>query len=162
MLCDPIVLKMATSAVDGTQLNVRLGGKMSPASGDPLDLDVVARGVIPNMTQLWSQQNVAMVNHCGDSVCLHCDGIDLIVNAKRTQVLSVEVFTNFGIDLGRKRLLVVKSNQHFYAAFAPIATKIIYTTTLGTLNRDYTQIPYQRINKHKYPWLDDPFAPHEV
>jgi microcystin degradation protein MlrC len=110
------------------------------------------------MTQLWPQLNGAMVNACGDSVCLTCDGIDIIVNSKRTQVLGIEVFTNFGLDLKQKRLLVVKSNQHFYAAYAPVAAHIIYATVEGTLNRDFVRIPYQRVNRHKYPWLEDPFG----
>ena len=158
MMWDPIVVQLAMAAGVGTRMSVRLGGKMGPASGDPLDLSVVVRGIIPNMTQLWPQLNGAMVNACGDSVCLTCDGIDIIVNSKRTQVLGIEVFTNFGLDLNQKRLLVVKSNQHFYAAYAPVAAHIIYATVEGTLNRDFARIPYQRVNRHKYPWLEDPFG----
>ncbi len=45
MMWDPIVVHMAKSAGVGARLTVRLGGKMGPTSGDPLDLDVTVAGV---------------------------------------------------------------------------------------------------------------------
>ena len=40
MMWDPIVVRLAMSAGVGATMNVRLGGKMGPMSGDPLDLTV--------------------------------------------------------------------------------------------------------------------------
>ena len=86
-------------------------------SGDPLDLRVTVTGIIPDMKQQWTQSEGPVSIDCGDSVALHCQGIDIIVNSNRGQVLSPTVFSNFGIDPLWKRLLVVKSTQHFYAGF---------------------------------------------
>ena len=44
-LWDPIVVRMAMAAGDGASLMVRLGGKMGPMSGDPLDPDVNAEWI---------------------------------------------------------------------------------------------------------------------
>ena len=146
------------SAGEGATLDLRLGGKMGPMSGDPLDLRVTVSGIIPDMKQQWTQSEGPVAMDCGDSVALHCQGIDIIVNSRRGQVFSPVVFSNFGIDPRSKRLLVVKSTQHFYAGFAPIADEIIYMAGPGAIPPIFTQIPYQRADLRKYPWIDNPFA----
>ena len=158
MIWDPIAVKVAMSAGEGAMLDLRLGGKMGPMSGDPLDLRVTVSGIIPDMKQQWTQSEGSVSMDCGDSVSLHCQGIDIIVNSKRGQVFSPTVFSNFGIDPKTKRLLVVKSTQHFYAGFAPIADEIIYMAGPGAIPPLFTEIPYQRADLNKYPWVDNPFA----
>ncbi len=158
MIWDPIVVQVVMSAGEGAMLDIRLGGKMGPMSGDPLDLRVRVIGIIKDMTQEWPQQDGVMQIPCGDSVALHCNGLDIIVNSRRTQVFSPKVFSNFGIDPLQKRLLIVKSTQHFYAGFAPIASEVIYMAAPGAIAPLFREIPYQRVNRHKYPWIDDPFA----
>lgn len=158
MIWDPVAVQVAMSAGEGATLDLRLGGKMGPMSGDPLDLRVTVTGIIPNMKQQWTQTEGPVAIECGDSAALHCQGIDIIVNSSRGQVLSPTVFSNFGIDPGSKRLLVVKSTQHFYAGFSPIADEIIYMAGPGAIPPLFTEIPYQRVDLNKYPWVDDPFA----
>jgi len=158
MIWDPVAVQVAMSAGPGAELDLRLGGKMGPMSGDPLDLHATVTGVIPDMKQQWTQSEGPVAMDCGDSVALHCRGIDIIVNSRRGQVFSPVVFSNFGIDPRSKRLLVVKSTQHFYAGFAPIADEIIYMAGPGAIPPIFTQIPYQRADLRKYPWIDDPFA----
>ena len=73
-------------------------------------------------------------------------------------MLGPDVFTNFGIDVASKRLLVVKSTQHFYAGFAPIASKIIYMAAPGAIAPIMKEIPFTRVDLNKYPWVDDPLG----
>ena len=157
MMWDPIAVQVAMSGGVGAKLDLRLGGKMGTMSGDPLDLNVTVTGIVEDMIQEWPQQGDPMRIPCGDSVCLHCDGIDIIVSSRRVQPFSPDVFTNFGIDVARKRMLVVKSSQHFYAGFAPIASKIIYMAAPGAVAPRFAEIPFKRVDLHKYPWVNDPF-----
>ena len=159
MMWDPIAVQVVMSTEVGAKLDIRLGGKMGTMSGDPLDLQVEVMGIIPDMVQTFPQPGSEPIAlPCGDAVALHCQGIDIIVNSLRGQVFSPQVFTNFGIDVSQKRLLIVKSTQHFYAGFAPIAAKIIYMNAGGALQPDYPKLPYRHDHSHKYPWVDDPFA----
>ena len=52
--------------------------------------------------------------------------IDVILNTNRTQTFEPDVFSNLGLDAMAKRVLLVKSTNHFRAGFAPIARDIIY------------------------------------
>ena len=158
MIWDPIVVQLAHAAGVGATLRVRLGGKLGPMSGDPLDLTVTVTGLIDDMVQEWPQQGEPVRVPCGHSAALHCNGIDIIVNSRRGQVFGPQVFSNFGIDPSQKRLLVVKSTQHFYAGFAPIAGEILYMAAPGAIAPLFTQIPYTRVDLHKYPWVEEAFS----
>jgi microcystin degradation protein MlrC len=49
MMWDPIAHHLARSAGPGARMALRLGGKMGPTSGDPLDLDVTVVGLIDGL-----------------------------------------------------------------------------------------------------------------
>ena len=69
------------------------------------------------------------------------------------------IFDDFGIRFQEKAILVVKSTQHFYGAFAPIASEVIYMAAPGAMSLNIKEIPYQRMTtEDKYPWVEDPFA----
>ncbi len=157
MMYDPSVVQLAQSAGVGASLKVRLGGKMGLTSGDPLDLEVTVLGIIPDMKQRWPQEDEALIVSCGDAVALRVKGIDIIVNNKRSQVFSPDVFTNFAIDVSKKDILVVKSIQHFYAGFEPVASEIIYMATQGAVAPIMQDIAFEHADLHKYPWIDNPF-----
>ncbi|MBK9609532.1 MAG: MlrC C-terminal domain-containing protein [Betaproteobacteria bacterium] len=59
---------------------------------------------------------------------------------KRTQALGLELFSNVGIDPLARKILVVKSTNHFMGKFGPIARRVIYIESDGPLARDYRKI----------------------
>jgi microcystin degradation protein MlrC len=63
-----------------------------------------------------------------------------------------------GVDLRVKKLIVVKSINHFMAAYGPIAKKVIYVESGGPLNRNYRKIPYARVSRPIWP-LDEVTTP---
>ena len=52
--------------------------------------------------------------------------VELILNTNRTQTFEPNIFSNLGVDPTSERHSVVKSTNHFYAGFAPIAEGIVY------------------------------------
>lgn len=151
LIWDPVAVKLATDAGAGTTFDLRLGGKMGPTSGDPVDLRVTVTKVVSDATQTFGQGPDKAQNRMGDAVALHARGIDLVVNSIRTQTFHPDAFTNLGIDPSRKRIVVVKSMQHFHAGFAPIAGKILYVATPGALMPDFQALPYRRVNHDLWP-----------
>lgn len=157
---DPEVVRIARRAGKGATLPVRLGGKLGPASGTPVDLDVTVLGIREGYRQSFPQLSGATewVDQ-GTVVALRSAGIDLIVTDGRSQCLSPGVFSDFSIDLRTKHLLVVKSVQHFHAAFAPIAGEILYMSAPGAVAPDPRRIRYRRLVTHRlYPWTEDPLT----
>src|SRR5579883_1736772 len=90
--------------------------------------------------------------------CFEADGIDLILTSLRTQVFHPEGMTKLGLDLASRKVVVVKSTQHFHAGFAPIAKAILYTTPPGALSCDFAAIPYQKMRRPYWPRVKNPFG----
>jgi len=160
---DPQVVKLAIAAGEGAELQVRLGGKMGVTSGDPLDLDVTVNVIKKYYRHRFPQeQGKSVLIPLGDTVSLQCAGIDIVVSSERCQCTSPCIFDDLGIPATEKQLIIVKSKQHFYGAFAPIASDVIYMAGPGAVPPNVKRIPYQRMSTHnKYPWIDNPFSTEE-
>jgi microcystin degradation protein MlrC len=158
MIWDPVAVDQAFAAGEGATLKLRLGGKMGPHSGDPLDVTATVAALAPALVQRWPQTDGYLDVAVGECARLAVEGIDVIVSSTRHQVLGLEVFTGLGIDPGDRDLLVVKSANHFHAAFGPIAGEVLYMSTPGALSFDYPSVPYTLLDKRKYPWVDDPWS----
>ena len=156
---DPQVVKLAMAAGVGGKLQVRLGGKMGITSGDPVDLFVTIGSIKKDYIHQFPQnQCEPILVPIGDAVALHCEGIDVVVSSNRCQCFSPCIFEDFGIDIARKKILVAKSTQHFYGAFASIAKEIIYMAAPGAVPPIMQKIPYQKMSTDdKYPWVENPF-----
>jgi microcystin degradation protein MlrC len=157
---DPEVVRTAKKAGVGSTLSVRLGGKMGPSSGAPVDLEVTVLSMRDNYMHAFPQESGEPTYYpAGDVVALRHGGIDLLVNSTRCQCMAPSIFTDLGIAPTRKHVLVVKSVQHFYGAFAPIAGEVIYMAAPGAVAPDPRLVPYRRLDtRAMYPWAEDPLA----
>jgi microcystin degradation protein MlrC len=156
MFWDPMAVRIAFEAGEGAHLDVRLGGKLSPASGPPLDLGVTVTGLKRDAYLQFGGRDKNF-HPVGDMAALSVDGIVVVCNTRRSQCLSLECFTNLGIDPSTKRVVVVKSMQHFYAAFAPVASEILYVAAPGTIPPNVQDLSYVKASKNQWPFIDNPF-----
>ena len=148
---DPVAVMLATEAEQGATFDLRLGGKMGPMSGDPLDLTVTVTRIVPDAVQYLGAGEGRGTDQLGAAAALRVDGIDVVVNSRRTQTFSPEAFTNLGIDATRKQILIVKSMQHFHGNFAPIAADIRYVAAPGAMQPRFGQLVYRKINRRMWP-----------
>lgn len=151
---DPVLVGMCIDAGVGAEMAVRVGGKIGPMSGDPVDLHVTVRGIARNAEQHLG----SAVMNMGDCVWIEADGVHIVLNTKRTQTFHPEVFENLGLHLAEMKYVVVKSSQHFYDGFAPIASEIIHLGTPGAITPDFTIVPYTKRDGHYWPKVENPFA----
>lgn len=155
---DSEVVDQARAAGEGATLTLRLGGKMGPASGDPIELVARVDAISENYTHIWPQQSGEAIKwYCGNVTALSCQGIDIVVSSERCQCFSPSIFEDLGIDPTQKRLLIPKSIQHFHGAFAPIAAEIIYMAAPGAVVPIMQDIPYRKMpTGDKFPWVENP------
>jgi microcystin degradation protein MlrC len=73
-----------------------------------------------------------------------------------TQALGTEIFTEVGMDIASKRYVGVKSTNHFYAAFGPIAAKVLYCDGEGLSPVDPRAYPFRKILRPLWPHDDLP------
>jgi microcystin degradation protein MlrC len=151
---DPIAVRLCFDAGLGAEFALRFGGKIGPTSGQPIDAKVKVVGLKRDCHQSFGPTQVPL----GDCAAVKVGGVEVVLITNRTQALGLELFENVGIDPRARKMVVVKSTNHFMAAFGPIAKKVIYIDSDGPLSRDYRKIPFTRIQRPIYP-LDLETAP---
>ncbi|MFJ2995706.1 M81 family metallopeptidase [Pandoraea sp. NPDC087047] len=148
-------IQICADAGVGATLDLRIGGKCGVTSGDPMDLRVTVRAVHDAHSQSIHGMSIPL----GRSVWVEgLNGLDIVLISVRTQVIGVDAFAGIGIDMDAKRLVIVKSTQHFQAEFAPRAKAIVHIAAPGALTPDFAAIPYHRRDLNYWPRVDNPFA----
>ncbi len=163
---DPVAVSVCEDAGIGARLDLRIGGKMQPNSGNPVDLTATVIGLANEVVQELGGACMSMGRCAAIKVHLNKDhiqtdapeqGLDVILSQHRTQTVAPNIFSDLGIDPKRKKILIVKSTQHFYAAFKPISKEILYAGDKGALQRDMTMIPYMHVDPNRFwPFVDNP------
>ena len=156
MIWDPMAVDFAHRAGVGARLALRLGGKVGPRSGDPLDVLAEVVVVRDDARQAVFAQGEPLLD-LGRTTRLRIGGVDVIVNTERQQVFDPRVFTAHGIDPSSCRVVVVKSTTHFRNGFAPLAGAIIDCETPGSVTTDPTLLEYRRLPRPIAPL--DPGTP---
>ncbi len=144
---DPVAVRLCFDAGLGARIALRFGGKIGAASGMPVDAEVTVTGLARDCRQSFGPTTGKL----GDCACIRVGGIDVVLITIRSQATGLELFRNVGIEPAEKKLLVVKSTNHFHAAFGPIAAKVLYVESDGPLPRSYTRIPYTRVQRPIWP-----------
>ncbi|TLP67161.1 M81 family metallopeptidase [Parasedimentitalea maritima] len=150
---DPMAVRLCHAAGEGAQLDLRFGGKTSAFAGAPIDATVTVMKIANDAVQSFGASVVPL----GDCAVIHIDGIDVVLNSNRSQAFSPDLFTNLGIDIRSRKILVVKSTNHFHGAFASVASEILYAAVNGPYPNDPTQTKYTRLTRPLWPIAANPF-----
>jgi microcystin degradation protein MlrC len=88
----------------------------------------------------------------GPAAGIRVGGIEIVLNSIRAQPYAPDAFTQVGIDPLKKRIITLKSSQHFNKLFAPIATNVFYCTTPAAR---------EHVKPEMYRYLPRPVWPHD-
>jgi len=153
MIWDPMAVDLAHKAGLGAKIKLRIGGKIGPMSGPPVDLDVTVTGLADNLWQ-WA---MGARDNLGRAAALEAGGIHILLCATRQQVLSPECFTEIGISLEDKKVIAVKSAHHFHATFSYLTDHIYYVGLPGTVSQNYATIDFRSLPRPLWPLDKPPF-----
>ena len=178
---DPVAVGLCQDAGLGAQLLLRVGGKLGPTSGDPVDVEAEVLGLVERLENSLGGVDVPLGAAVGIRVRPVAaggpeagegstgskiappgrgleEGIDLVLTERRGQGFSPSLFSAVGIDPEKKHILVVKSTQHFHAGFAPISKRVLYAGDKGALPGDMLKIPLVRADtENLWPFTEQPF-----
>lgn len=151
---DPMAVRLCIAAGEGAQFNLRFGAKTGIRSGRPIDDLVTVSKIVLNAEQSFGQSVVPM----GDSVVIRMScGIEVILNSTRSQSFSPDLFSNMGINPLSKKILVVKSTNHFYDSFSRISDHIIYVDAGGPYPSNPATNSYKKLTRPIWPIVDNPY-----
>lgn len=153
---DPVAVTFARGAGEGAAIDLRFGGKSGPHGGEPVDAHVRVLKAVEEGWQSFGGSRVTL----GPAAVVRVEGteVDVILSTNRTQTFEPDIFSNLGVDFAAKDLLVVKSTNHFFAGFEPVAAAILYVSEGQTYPNDPRRTDYRKLARPIWPRVEDPFA----
>lgn len=151
---DPLAVTFCRAAGEGAVIALRFGGKAGPMAGEPIDARVRVLKVMPEGWQSFGLSRVTL----GPTALVRIEGteIDIILNTNRTQTFEPDIFSNLDVDPASKDVLLVKSTNHFFAGFAPIAAEIVYVSAPTSYPTDPARTNYLKLDRDIWPRVASP------
>lgn len=153
---DPVAVQLCGVAGEGAVIPLRFGAKSAPHTGEPVDATVEVVSFVKGAEMRFGESVVPF----GDAarVRLKGAGIEVILNTVRAQSYDPSLFSAVGIDPLAQRVLVIKSTNHFHAAFAPIASEVIYCSAGRPYPNEPARTAYAKARRDIWPMVEDPFG----
>lgn len=154
-ICDPAAVAACAEAGEGARLMLRFGARVMPAIyGPPFegmcevlrlgDGELVYEGPMRRGTRLT----------LGPTATVRCGSMTVVLATNNIQSQDLAFFRANGVEPTLSNVLVVKSQQHFRAAHAPIARRILLADSGGFVSPDLARLPYRNVRRPVWP-LDD-------
>lgn len=144
---DPMAVQICMAAGEGAEIPLRFGAKSAPGTGNPVDGTVEVVRLVRNAEMRFGESLAPF----GDAAHIRYRGIDIILNSTRAQSFDPSLFSVMGIDPRSKKILVIKSTNHFYASYSKIASKILYCSAGTPYPNDPARTPYRRAPRDIWP-----------
>lgn len=151
-MIDPQIAKSLQSETVGATVTLALGGKTAPRfGGGPIEVTgtLLWRGdghFVGSGPILGGQQR-----NFGATAVLRVKGIDILIVSVAQQMLDLRQFETFGIEPSEKRVVALKSMQHFRAAFTQIAGRIEVCDSGALCTVNYAALDYRHVPRPIHP-----------
>jgi microcystin degradation protein MlrC len=152
-LWDPLAVGICFSVGVGSRLRLRIGGKYEPHSGPALDVDAEVLFLKRDAFQDQLEDERVPI---GDVAVIRAEGIDILLNTRRSGVFSPTMFTHHGIVLEGRQMIGLKNLYRHTDIFAPLVRGQLYVATPGACPPDWASIPFRRIPRPIWPLDPDP------
>lgn len=155
---DPMAVRLCMSAGKGARMPLRFGGKTSATAGSPIDAEVEVTKLLRNAEQSFGDSRVPL----GDATAIRIGGIEVVLNSVRSQAFAPDLFSNLGIDPTARKILIVKSTNHFRGAFEAIAAEILYASIDGLYPNNPITNGYSKLTRPVWPIVENPHEERET
>lgn len=146
IMYDPAAAALAHAAGEGADIELPLGGKLTPGQTRFIAVFHVEKLTDGNFRATGPMMGGQLIN-LGKMAQLSIGGTRLVVSSERVQANDRSYFRQVGIEPGDMKILVLKSTNHYRADFEPISSRIITVAAPGAIVEDPAQIVYQNLRE---------------
>ncbi len=140
----------------GEQIRLAVGGKTDVAfGGGPLMLEGELVSISDGHFVGDGPILGGLCRSYGPTAVLRVDGFEILIVTIAQQMLDLQQFKSFGIEPESKRVIALKSMQHFRAAFEPIAGQVIVCDSGALCTLHYERLPYRNVPRPIFPLDQD-------
>ena len=151
---DPIAVQICFAAGEGAEIQLRFGAKSAPDTGSPIDKRVTVKKLVRDAEMRFGESFAPF----GDAAWINFDGIDVILNSTRAQSFDPSLYSALGIDPKSRKILLIKSTNHFYDSFSKIASEIIYCSAGRPYPNRPAETDYRKARKDIWPMVENPWG----
>lgn len=152
---DPEAVRACVTAGVGATATVRVGGKVDPTHGTPIEVGGRVRTLSDGRFVHKGPMFRGLEGRLGPTAVLDVNDLKIILISLRWQTLDPEMMRFVGIDPTAEKILVVKSSVHYRAAFEPLAHAIIEVDAPGLSSSNLARFTFKHVRRPIYP-LDEP------
>jgi microcystin degradation protein MlrC len=158
-IVDPEIALQLQDRQLGEVVSIRLGGKVSSSfGGEPLELTGTLLGMFDGSYICDGPMYAGVRMSFGPTAVVDVGRVQVVIVTEPHQCHDLQQFLAFGIDPRTKRIVAVKSMQHFRAAFEPIASHVLVCDSGALASPDLTKFSFSRVPRPIYPL--DPNTPY--
>jgi microcystin degradation protein MlrC len=151
-IVDPAVVEQLQLCKIGSSVQIELGGKTDPTfGGGPLAVKATLLLLCNGNFVGDGPMMAGLKDSFGPSAVIRVGGIDILITTLARQMLDLQQFKTFGIEPEQKKIVAIKSMQHFRAAFEPIAGQVIVCDSGALCTPQYNRLPYQNVARPIFP-----------
>jgi microcystin degradation protein MlrC len=149
---DPEAAAACHKAGVGATLTLKLGGKVDPRFGAPIDVTGTVAQLSDGRMTIEGPMMRGVELEMGLTATLKIGGVEVVIISRRFQNYDRNFFRAGGIEPTERAVLAVKSSQHFRAAYAPSASEVIIVDEGGgVMSNDLTKLPFTRVPRPVFP-----------
>jgi len=152
---DPAAAAACHKAGLGATLTLDVGGKIDPELAPPAHVTGTVTHLSDGRFTITGPMMTGMQVDMGPTATLKVGGVEIVIGSKRFQNYDLGYFRIGGIEPRDRAVLIVKSMQHFRAAYAPIASEIVVVDEGdGITSSDVKRLTFTKVARPIYP-LDE-------
>ncbi|MFO7912981.1 MAG: M81 family metallopeptidase [Desulfotignum sp.] len=152
---DPASARTMFAAGVGSEMTLALGGKTQVPLlnyvSEPMQISGIVKAVSDEPITLTGPMLKGLTISLGRMAVLSTGSMEIMVTEKRGEAIDLGILTHMGINPAEKKYMLIKSRQHFRAAFGPIARHMLWVCGPGPTCSDVTGFPFAHIERPVFP-----------
>lgn len=153
---DEEAVSRAVKSGVGETLKMEIGGKTDKRCGEPVETEVKVMKLSTGKFIGAGPMRRGREIDVGTLAVLRTGGVDVVVTQKRVAANDANLFRSVGIEPTEKKILTIKSTQHYRASYEPLVKEIIPVDAPGISPGNLLKIKdwYKNVRRPIFP-LDE-------
>lgn len=136
---------LAAGCAPGKRMRVALGGRLSPAWGPPVELEVEVERVTEGRFRNAGPMERGLEVNLGRTALVRSGNLRVIITSSCQAPNDPEYFRLHGVDVGAVELVCAKAKNHFRAAFGTTFDPIVEVDTPGPAAANLAALPFRNL-----------------
>ena len=154
-ICDPQSVLAMSKAGIGAEITLDLGGKTSVPSlnykSDPIKITGKIKNIVDGTFELTGPFYRGAKMSAGLMAVLEIGSMDILITEQKAEAFDPEIYKVAGLNPQNKKYTLLKSRQHFRAAYKTFAKHLIRVSGPGITNPDFHNFPFKNIDSPMFP-----------